>query len=65
MTKGQGYCGRRCGVSSNLFQILALFPSDEREEDLSEGGMESLDGELLQIVVEGVGDEEVEDWPGQ
>ena len=44
---------------------LALFSSGEREEDLSEGGMEILDGELLQVVVEGVGDEEVEDWPGQ
>ena len=47
---------------SDLFQVVLLFSSGEGEEDLSEGGMENVGGELLQVVVEGVGDKEVKDW---
>ena len=50
---------------SNLLQVTVLFGLGEGEEDLSEGRMEDVDGELLQVVVEGVGDEEVKDGPGQ
>ena len=63
--KGQGYCSRRCGVLSNLLQVLTLFSSREGEEDLDKGGMEDAGGELLQVAVEGVGDEEVQDQSRQ
>ena len=52
--KGQRYGGRWWGMVSDFFQILMLFCSDERVEDLGESRIESSDGELLQIVVEGV-----------
>ena len=47
---------------SNLFQVVTLLGLGEEEEDFSEGRVEDISGELLQVVVEGVGDEEVEDW---
>ena len=50
---------------SNLFQVVMLLGSGEREEDLGESGVEDVGGELLQVVVEGVGDEEIEDWSRQ
>ena len=50
---------------SDFFQVLTLFCSGERVEDLSESRIESSDGELLQIAVEGVGDEEVKDQSRQ
>ena len=59
--KGQGYGGRG-GKGSDLFQVAVLFGLGEGEEDFSEGGVEDVGGELLQVVVEGVGDKEVEDW---
>ena len=61
--KGQGY-GSRGGKRSDLFQVVVLFSSGEGEEDLSEGRMEDVSGELLQVAVEGVGDKEVEDRSG-
>ena len=60
--KGQGY-GDRGGERSDLFQVAALLSSGEGEEDFGEGGVEDIGGKLLQVVVEGVGDKEVEDWP--
>ena len=59
--KGQGYGGRG-GKGSDLFQVAVLFGLGEGEEDFSEGGVEDVGGELLQVAVEGVGDKEVEDW---
>ena len=58
--KGQGYGGRG-GEGSDLLQVATLFGSGEGEADFSEGGMEDVGGELLQVAVEGVGDKEVED----
>ena len=58
--KSQGY-GDRGGERSNLFQVAALFGLGEGEDDFSEGRVEDVGGELLQVVVEGVGDKEVED----
>ena len=62
--KGQGY-GSRGWVMSNLFQVVTLFGSGEGEEDLDKGRMEDVGGELLQVLVEGVGDEEIQDWSRQ
>ena len=59
--KGQGYGGRRCRVVPDLFQVVMLLGSGEEEEDFNEGRVEDICGELLQVAVEGVGDEEVED----
>ena len=42
-----------------------LFRLGEGEEDLGKGRMENFNGEFLQVVVEGVGDEEVQDWSRQ
>ena len=50
---------------SNLFQVVTLFSSGEREEDFGEGRVEDVHGELFQVVVEGVGEEEVKNWSGQ
>ena len=50
---------------SNLSQVVVLFGSGEGEENLREGGVEDVHGELLQVAVEGVGDEEVKDWSRQ
>ena len=64
--EGQGYSGRRCGGSlSDLLQVVVLFDLDEGEEDFDEDRVEDICGKLLQVVVEGVGDEEVEDWSRQ
>ena len=46
---------------SSLLQVVALLGSGEGEEDLDKGRVEDIGGELLQVVVEGVGDEEVKD----
>ena len=62
--KGQGYGGWGCNRVSDLFQIFLLFDSSEGEEDFSEGRMEDTGRELLQVVVEGVGDKEVQHWSG-
>ena len=48
-----------------MFQVAALFSSGEGEEDFSEGGVEDVHGELFQVVVEGVGEEEIKDWSRQ
>ena len=58
--KGQGYGGRG-GEGSDLLQVVTLFGLGEGEEDFSEGGVEDVGGELLQVAVEGVGDKEVKD----
>ena len=50
---------------SDLSQVVTLFSSGEGEKDLSEGGVEDVCGELLQVAVKGVGEEEVKDWSGQ
>ena len=63
--KGQGYGGRRCEGSSDPFQVVSLFGLGEKEEDFRECGMEDVGGELLQVAVAGVGDEEVEDQSRQ
>ena len=60
--KGQGY-GDRGGERSNLSQVTVLLGLGEREEDFGEGRVEDIGGKLLQVVVEGVGDKEVEDGP--
>ena len=44
-----------------MFQVAPLLGLGEGEEDFSEGRVEDVGGELLQIAVEGVGDKEVED----
>ena len=44
---------------------MALFDSGEGEEDFDEDRVEDICGELLQVAVEGVGDEEVQDWSRQ
>ena len=62
--KGQGH-GDRGGKRSNLFQVTLLLDPGEEEEDFGEGRVEDVGGELLQVVVEGVGDKEVEDWSWQ
>ena len=49
----------------DLFQVVVLFSSGEREKDLGEGRVEDVHGELFQVVVEGVGEEEVKDWSRQ
>ena len=49
----------------NLSQVVALFGSGEGEKDLGEGGVEDVCGELFQVVVEEVGEEEVKDWSRQ
>ena len=49
----------------DLSQVVALFGSGEGEKDLSEGRVEYVCGELLQVAVEGVGEEEVKDWSRQ
>ena len=63
--KGQGYGGWGCNRVSDLFQIFLLFSSGEGEEDFGEGWVKDTGGELLQVVVEGVGDKEVKDWSWQ
>ena len=50
---------------SNLSQVVTLFGSGEGEEDFGKGGVEDVCGELFQVVVEGVGEEEVKNWSGQ
>ena len=45
--KGQGYGSRRCGVVSDLFQVVMLFSLGEGEEDLNESGVKDAGGELL------------------
>ena len=60
--KGQGYGGRGCKMGPDLLQVVMLFGLGEGEKDLSKGGVENVHGELFQIVVEGVGEEEVKDW---
>ena len=50
---------------SNLFLVVALFSLGEGEEDFDEGGVEDTCRELLQIVVEGVAEEEVKDGSWQ
>ena len=62
--KGQGYSNRG-GAMSDLFQVETLFSLGEGEEDFSKCGVEDVGGELLQVSVEGVGDEEVEDQSRQ
>ena len=59
--KGQGYCGRRSRVPSTPFQVVSLFDLSEGEEDLRESRIEDVRGKLLQVAVEGVGDEEFKD----
>ena len=63
--KGQGYGGRGCRMVSDLSQVFMLFGSGEGEKDLREGRVEGVCGELLQVTVEGVGEEEVKDWSRQ
>ena len=63
--KGQGYGGRGCRGLSDLSQVIMLFGLGEGEKDLGEGRMEDVHGELFQVVVEGVGEEEVKDWSRQ
>ena len=63
--KGQGYGGRRREGLSDPFQVVSLFGLGEGEEDFRECGVEDVGGELLQVAVEGVGDEEVEDQSRQ
>ena len=63
--KGQGYGGRGRRMVSNLSQVVVLFGSGEGEENLRKGRVEDVCGELLQVAVEGVGDEEVKDWSRQ
>ena len=50
---------------SDLFQVFSLFCLGEGEEDFREGWVEDAGGELLQVVVEAVGDKEVKDWSWQ
>ena len=45
----------------NLFQVVTLLGLGEGEEDFGESRVEDINREFLQVVVEGVGDEEVED----
>ena len=49
----------------NLFQVVTLLGLDEGEEDFSESRVEDINREFLQVVVEGVGDKEVEDQSRQ
>ena len=48
-----------------MSQVVTLFGSGEEEEDLGEGWVEDVCGELFQVAVEGVGDKEVKDGSGQ
>ena len=52
-------------MMSDLFQVVALFSSSKGEEDLREGWVEDVHGELFQVAVEGVGDKEVKDGSRQ
>ena len=63
--KGQGYSSRGRKMVSNLFQVVMLFGLGEGDENLSEGRVEDVRGELFQVAVEGVGEEEVKDWSRQ
>ena len=63
--KGQGYGGRGRRMMSDLSQVVALFGSSKGEEDLREGWVEDVHGELFQVAVEGVGDKEVKDGSRQ
>ena len=63
--KGQGYGSRGCRMGPDLSQVVMLFSLGEGEKDLGEGRMEDAYGELFQVVVEGVGEEEVKDWSRQ
>ena len=63
--KGQGYGGRGCRTMSDLFLVVTLFSPGKGEEDLGEGRVEDICGELFQVAVEGVGDKEVKDWSRQ
>ena len=63
--KGQGYGSRGCRMGPDLSQVVMLFSLGEGEKDLGDGRMEDAHGELFQVVVEGVGEEEVKDWSRQ
>ena len=63
-SKGQGNGGG--GVSGlwnnlSLSMVVLLFSSSEGEVDLAECGIEDVDWELLQVMVEGVGVQQFED----
>ena len=51
-------------MTSDLSQVVTLFGLSEGEEDFGEGGVKDVHGELFQVVVEGVGEEEVKNWSG-
>ena len=66
--KGQGNGGGRIGGLLNnpsLSMIVLLFYSGEEEVDLVESWIEDDAGELLQVVVEGVGVKKFKDWSRQ
>ena len=63
--KSQGYSGRGCRMMSDLSQVVALFSSSKGEEDLGEGWVEDVHGELFQVMVEGAGEKDVKDWSRQ
>ena len=45
--------------------VVLLFHSGEGEVDLTEGWIEDVDKELLQVAVEGVGVQQLKDWSWQ
>ena len=63
-SKGQGNGGGGvCGLWNNpsLSAVVLLFSSSEGEVDLVECGIEDVNWELLQVVIEGVGVQQFED----
>ena len=66
--KGQG--NGSWGVSDllknpSLSMVVLLFCSSEGEVDLVESQVEDVNGELFQVVIEGVGVQQFKDWSRQ
>ena len=57
--EGGGVSGLRNNLSLSV--VVLLFGSSEGEVDLAECGIEDVDRELLQVMVEGVGVQQFED----
>ena len=52
-------------MHSGLSMVVLLFCLGEREVDLSKCWVKDFAWELLQVVVEGMGVEQFEDWSGE
>ena len=66
--KGQGNGGGGVGGLWNnpsLSVVVLLFGSSEGEVDLAECGIEDVNQELLQVMVEGAGVQQFKDWSRQ